>query len=172
MFPWCSCDGMISKYKKIILRAARNDVAAVTSDHMGNAIDNTINTKPLILSSHYGWSTHNCSCNRSVVLYPRDINHKNIVLLLCEQCYKYERNRHPQKTQHQQLIDWYYDIYADSKQFALVSGFSQDLKGHLKFNSTTLNTGHKYGSPTREMEPFEQEVVRKVVSDKLIKYTL
>ncbi|CAF1426713.1 unnamed protein product, partial [Rotaria sordida] len=88
----------------------------------------------------YGWSEHNCSCKgrkTGLVLYPYDIEYKNIVLLVCENCYGYQEKK--DGTQHEQLEQWYYNIYGKSKQYRLASGFSMKDDGSLGFNSVSKN---------------------------------
>ncbi|CAF1604834.1 unnamed protein product [Didymodactylos carnosus] len=122
------------------------------------------------LSKRYGWSTHNCSCRggkTGLVLYPFVTKQKNIVLLVCESCYGYRSNK---GTQHRQLLEWYYGIYGDSKQYRCVSGFSQKGNGELGFNSMTLNAAGRYTDNTREMGELEQDIVRIVVNGQLESY--
>jgi len=146
------------------------------------------------LSNRYGLSTHNCECNRSktgmnickknfarnwlfhyltkgIVYYPEDIRHKNIVLLVCEQCYGY-KSEAGKGSQHTQLDEWYYKIYGTSKQFTLKSGFSQKRDGTLGFNSWTFNNDPQYGTGVRTMEKLEQDVIRKVITEKLNNYDI
>lgn len=102
-----------------------------------------------------------------LVLYPKNTNHKNIVLLVCESCFGYESGK---GTQHAQLSNWYYGIYGESKEFTLISGFYQ-RNGKLGFNSVTFNFGGKYGNGTKEMESLEMQTVEIVVRGKLESYT-
>jgi hypothetical protein len=123
------------------------------------------------VSSRYGWSTHNCSCKgrkTGLVLYPIDIDKKNVVLLVCEECYGYRRDRN--KTQHDQLLEWYYNIYGESKQYRFVSGFSLKDDGSLGFNSVSMNTTGPYATRDRHMNPLEQSAVKAVVEGKLDSY--
>ncbi|CAF3709594.1 unnamed protein product [Rotaria socialis] len=120
------------------------------------------------VSSRFGWSTHNCGCTESktgLVLYPNDVRFKNIVLLVCAKCYGYTGR----KTQHQELADWYYGIYGDSKSFSFTSGFSQKGNNELGFNSSSMNcnTTSRYHTIDRTMGELEQEAVRKVVRGQL-----
>lgn len=125
------------------------------------------------VSSRFGWSTHNCHCAKSktgLIFYPTNIIHKNIVLLVCETCYGYLSGV---KTQHQQLADWYYGIYGESKSFSFVSGFSQKENGKLGFNSGSMNCGStQYHTGDRTMGQLEQEVVRQVVRGQLNSYEI
>ncbi|UJR17245.1 hypothetical protein I4U23_004140 [Adineta vaga] len=122
------------------------------------------------ISNRYGWSSHNCKCpgrKTGLVLYPFDTDYKNIVLLVCENCYDYQRNG---GTQHDQLLRWYYRIYGDSKRFRCVSGFSQKVDGSLGFNSYSQNTTGYYTDNINTMSQLEQEIVRKVVHEQLHSY--
>ncbi|CAF3094524.1 unnamed protein product [Rotaria sp. Silwood2] len=119
------------------------------------------------ISRIYGWSSHNCSCRgrkTGLVLYPSDISYKNIVLLVCENCYGYTSN---DGTQHEQLLRWYYRIYGDSKQYRCVSGFSLKDDGSLGFNSYSQNATGPYSDGTRQMGSIEQAAVQAVINGKL-----
>ncbi|CAF3172511.1 unnamed protein product, partial [Rotaria sp. Silwood2] len=125
-----------------------------------------------LVSNTYGWSSHNCSCQRrktGLVLYPIHTSYKNIVLLVCENCYGYTQNG---GTQHEQLHQWYYRIYGDSKQFRFVSGFSLKDDGSLGFNSYSQNAVGPYSDGTREMGSMEEAAVTAVVRGKLDRYTI
>lgn len=129
------------------------------------------------LCNRYGWSEHNCSCNKSktgLILYPSDVKYKNIVLLVCEDCYQYDSNK---GTQHKQLLDWYYEIYGDSKSFILFSGFAQLEDETFKYNSSTYNETLKYGNleygdGKRIMNELEQKIVQEVVTNKHYSYNV
>jgi len=128
------------------------------------------------VSSRYGWSMHNCSCqNKSktgLVLYPSSPAHKNIVLLVCETCYGYRGLEHG--TQHKQLADWYFGIYGDRKSFRFTSGFYMKDNGQIGFSSGTFNSigSCPYHTEHRDMGPLEQNVVQRVVQDKLDSYVV
>ena len=122
------------------------------------------------ISRRYGWSSHNCNCpgrKTGLVLYPFDTKYKNTVLLVCENCYGYRVNG---DTQHNQLLQWYYNIYGKSKQFRCVSGFSQRADGTLGFNSYSQNTTGFYTDNINTMGDIEQRIVRKVVKEPLYSY--
>jgi hypothetical protein len=129
------------------------------------------------LCNRYGWSEHNCSCNKSktgLILYPFDLKFKNIVLLVCEDCYGFKAGK---ETQHEQLCNWYYGIYGDSKSFALTSGFAQLADGTFKYNSSTYNEKLKYGdleygNGKRCMNDLEQKIVQEVVTNKHSTYNV
>jgi hypothetical protein len=126
--------------------------------------------KQRFLSSRYGCSTHNCSCNKSktgVILYPCDTRYKNIVLLMCENDFGFQKGK---GTQHQQLFNWYNAKYGTSKSFELVSGFAEAENGDLKYNSWTFNNHEKYGTGERQMEGFEQKILKHVVKYKFNNY--
>lgn len=129
------------------------------------------------LCDRYGWSEHSCSCNNSktgLILYPIDTRFKNIVLLVCQNCYGYQEG---EGTQHGQLCKWYYEIYEDSKSFAFVSGFAQMEDGTLKYNSSTYNEKLIYGDldysdGNRTMNELEQKIVQEVVTNKHSSYNV
>lgn len=89
------------------------------------------------------------------------------MLLVCENCYGYKSNN---GTQHNQLRNWYFRIYGDSKQIRVISGFSQRDDGSLGFNSATFNATGPYTDGTREMGRLEQDIIRKIVNGKLTSY--
>lgn len=130
-----------------------------------------------LLCNRYGWSEHNCNCKKSktgLILYPIDRNYKNIVLLVCQDCYGYKSG---QGTQHEQLCKWYYGIYGDSKAFALVSGFAQKDDGSFGYNSSTYNEkimygDVDYGDGKRYMNELEQRIVQEVVTNKRHSYNV
>lgn len=125
----------------------------------------------LILCNRYGWSEHNCPCDDSktgLILYPKDMKFKNIVLLVCQNCYGFQQGN---GTQHEQLCKWYYKIYGDSKSFALLSGFARAKDGSFKYNSSTYNQKLMYGNVeysdgNRIMNELEQKIVQEVVINK------
>jgi hypothetical protein len=136
-------------------------------DESGHVSAKTNDGRTQQFSSVYGLSEHSCWCNRSktgLVLYPSNINYKNIVLLVCENCYGYQSGR---GTQHQQLIDWYYGIYGDSKQFEWISGFCQKRDGSLGFNSKSCNLAGPYSSGQHTCLEFEQSIIELVVRARL-----
>lgn len=97
------------------------------------------NDDQVILSKRFGWSTHNCSCSGSktgLVFYPKNPQHKNIVLLVCEKCYNFKSG---DGTQHQQLAKWYFNIYGTGKSFHFTSGFSMKSDESLGYNSASQN---------------------------------
>lgn len=131
----------------------------------------------MILCNRYGWSEHNCSCKNSktgLILYPTNPQFKNIVLLVCQNCYGFQDGN---GTQHEQLCKWYYKIYGDSKSFALLSGFAQLENGTFKYNSSTYNEklmygNLEYGDGKRLMNELEQKIVQEVVTNKQRTYNI
>lgn len=124
------------------------------------------------VSNRFGWSVHNCQhsgTKTGIVLYPENSNYKNIVVLVCESHYGH---RSGSGSQHNQLHNWYYGLYGESKQFRLVSGFALRQDGNLGFNSWSKNSGGPYTNNHNEMSDVEKEVVRKVVEGKLDSYEL
>jgi hypothetical protein len=136
------------------------------------AVGNVKTGEQVNICNKYGWSTHNCLCPGSktgLVLYPTDLQYKNIVLLVCAKCYNYDASKGT--TQHEQLEKWYYDIYGTTKSFRFTTGFSLKADGSLGFNSSSKNsTGSSYHTTDRTMEKFEQDAVTKVVKSKLDSY--
>lgn len=123
-----------------------------------------------VISNRYGWSSHNCRCRgkkTGLVLYPRDTMHKNIVLLLCDSCYDYQPNA---GLRHEQLVQWYYDIYRTQRQFRLLSGFYSKTDGSLEFNSWSQNRPGLYTDNITQMNACEQDVIRKVIAGQLESY--
>ncbi len=123
-----------------------------------------------VVSNRYGWSFHNCKHRgpkTGIVLYPTDIKHKNIVLLVCDQHFGYQPNA---GTRHDQLLRWYYGIYRESKQYRLVSGFSLKDDESLVFNDWSRNGRGPYTDNINQMDAFEQDVVRRVVTGQLDSY--
>ena len=123
-----------------------------------------------VISNRYGWSTHNCQCSgekTGLVLYPSNTAYKNIVLLLCGSCYNYQPNA---GLRHEQLMQWYYDMYGTSKQFHLVSGFYVKADGSLEFNTWSQRGPGLYTDNTNQMNACEQDVIRRVINGKLDSY--
>lgn len=145
-------------------------------DHW-NLYAKTKSGEKLMLSHRYGWSEHSCSCQKSktgLILYPTDARFKNIVLLVCQECYGFQQGN---GTQHAQLCKWYFKIYGDSKAFALISGFAQEEEGAFKYNSSTYNEKLMYGdldysNGERIMNAMEQKIVQEVVSNKHRSYNI
>lgn len=124
------------------------------------------------VSNRFGWSVHNCQHGgpkTGLVLYPANSNYKNIVLLVCERHYGYQKGL---DSQHEQLHKWYFSLYGESKQFPVVSGFALKADGTLGFNSLTFNAKGPYTDHQKEMGVLEQNIVRVVVEGKLDSYKL
>jgi len=127
----------------------------------------SIQQQTLSLSKFFGCSIHNCLCKRSktgLVLYPKDIQIKNIILLVCEQCYNYKLD---DNTSHTQLEKWYFNIYKDSKSFHCKSRFVQNEDGSLDFYSAILNNIDSFNIEERELENWEKEKIQQVIQKKL-----
>jgi hypothetical protein len=128
----------------------------------------SIHQPTLTLSKLFDCSIHNCLCKRSktgLVLYPQDIQIKNVILLLCEQCYNYKLENNI--SQHTQLEKWYFNIYKDSKSFHYKSRFLQNEDGSLYFYSAILNTSDSFNKEERELENWEKETIQQIIQKKL-----
>lgn len=88
---------------------------------------------------------------------------------MCQKSYEYKQDK---DTQHQQLFNWYNQIYGKSKSFELVSGFAQDINGNLKYNSWTFNNHDIYGTGVRNMEIFEQNILQHILKYKFNNYQI
>lgn len=157
-------------------RLSSNDIADYGGDrtsgldikHVGGNVVATRTTGVAhIVSNRYGWSVHNCQHSgekTGLVLYPKDTQYKNTVLLVCEKHFGFQRGH---GTQHKQLEAWYYKIYGKSKDFSLVSGFSEKANGALGYNSGSMNANGPYSNNHNAMGAFEQNVVQQVVKGRL-----
>ncbi|UJR30331.1 hypothetical protein I4U23_017868 [Adineta vaga] len=126
----------------------------------------TNHSQILSLSKLFDCSFHNCLCQRSkigLILYPKDSQMKNIILLICEQCYNYKSDNH---TQHIQLEEWYFNIYKDSKTFQFKSRFLQNDDGSFSFNSTLLDTNSSFDIKERNLEEWEKEIIEQSIMKK------
>jgi hypothetical protein len=124
-----------------------------------------------MISNRYGWSGHNCLCSglkTGLVLYPRNTKFKNVVLLLCDNCFNYKPTA---GKRHEQLMQWYYDMYGALKDFRLTSGFYSKVDGSLEFNSWPQNGPGLYTDNINQMNICEQDVLRKVINGQLDSYT-
>ena len=126
------------------------------------------------LSPRYGWSKNSCRCQNTsktgLVFYPKDIAEKNIVLLVCETCFKNPSSKGT--TLHSQLAGWYFQNHGDQKSIRFITGFSCKDNGDLGFNSYTFNTNPSspFYTSDRSMDQLEQDIVRQVVQSKLDSY--
>lgn len=125
------------------------------------------NDKPTsTLSNLFSYSIHNCSCKKAkigLVLYPKDNQIKNVILLVCDQCYHYKIEN---GTQHNQLETWYFNIYKDSKSFQFKAKFSQNEDGSLYFFNAVLNTNDSFDIRERELETSEKESIEQTIQKK------
>ncbi|CAF2634126.1 unnamed protein product [Rotaria sp. Silwood2] len=125
------------------------------------------NKQTSTLSNLFSCSIHNCSCKRpkiGLVLYPKDIQIKNVILLVCDQCYHYTLEN---DTQHTQLEKWYFNIYKDSKSFQFKSRFSLNEDDSFHFYNPISNTNDLFNINERELENWEKEAVQQTVRKKL-----
>lgn len=123
----------------------------------------------LSLSKQFDCSIHNCLCERSktgLILYPKDIHMKNVILLVCEQCYNYQLGN---DTSHVQLEKWYFNIYKDSKSFHSKAKFLQNEDNSFYFYNTILNTNEPFNIKERILDKWEQETIQRIVKKKLLR---
>jgi hypothetical protein len=147
-------------------RLSSNDIKGVGR----NVVATRSTGEAHIVSNRYGWSAHNCQHSgekTGLVLYPKDTQYKNTVLLVCEKHFGYQSGH---GTQHKQLEVWYYKIYGKSKDYCLVSGFSERANGALGYNSWSMNAYGPYSNNHNAMGAFEQNVVQKVVNGRINSY--
>ncbi|CAF1213806.1 unnamed protein product [Rotaria sp. Silwood1] len=127
----------------------------------------SINKQTSTSSNSFSCSIHNCLCKRpkiGLVLYPKDIQIKNIILLVCDQCYHYKLEN---DTEHTQLEKWYFNIYKDSKSFQFKSRFSLNDDGLFYFYNPVSNTNDLFNIKERELENWEKEAIQQTVRKKL-----
>lgn len=111
-------------------------------------------------------SIHNCSCQRAkvgLVLYPKDVQMKNVLLLVCDQCYNYQLAN---GTQHSELETWYFNIYKDSKSFQFKSKFFQNEDGTFSFCNVSSNINEPFNIKERELENWEKDTIQQMVQKK------
>lgn len=96
-----------------------------------------------------------------------DIKYKNVVLLVCGSHYGYQKNA---GTKHGQLLRWYYNIYGESRQYRLLSGFSVKNNGSLVFNDWPRNEMGLYTYNINKMKPFEEDAIQRVINGELHSY--
>jgi hypothetical protein len=137
------------------------------NDHENLSIHQQINKQVSILSKQFDCSIHNCLCKRSktgLILYPKDIQMKNVILLVCEQCYNYKLEN---DTPHAQLEKWYFNIYKDSKSFHYKSRFLQNEDKSFYFYNAALNTNESFNINERELDNWEKEAIQSIIKRKL-----
>lgn len=124
------------------------------------------------ISPRYGWSIHSRACEghkTGLVLYPTNVTFKNVVLLLCDSGFGYQFNG---ETRHQQLIRWYYTMYAHAKQYQLLTGFDVKSDGSIQFN-TWKQSGYSFFTDNfNQMNVCEQDVIRKVIEGQRKSYVV
>jgi hypothetical protein len=155
---------------KQLVDSCTNGIIGSDGQHGTLTVTDTRGQKHVI-SNRYSWSSHNCRCSgpkTGLVLYPRDIMYKNIVLLLCDSCFDYQSRV---GTRHEQLMQWYYDMYGPSKQYRLASGFYSKADGSLEFNSWPQNGPGLYTNNINQMNVCEEDVLRRVINGQLESYT-
>jgi len=121
-----------------------------------------------ILSSQFDCSIHNCLCKRSkigLILYPNDIQMKNVILLVCEQCYNYKLEN--DISPHEQLEKWYFNIYKDSKSFHFKSRFLQNQDNSFYFYNAILNPNQPFNIKEHDLDNWEKEAIQKIIQKKL-----
>lgn len=126
----------------------------------------SIHKQILILSKQFDCSIHNCLCKRSktgLILYPKDIQMKNIILLVCEQCYNYKLEN---DTPHAQLEKWYFNIYKDSKSFHFKSRFLQNEDNSFYFYNAILNSNELFNINEHDLDNLEKETIQKIIQKK------
>jgi transcription elongation factor Elf1 len=135
-------------------------------DNEKHSIHQQIDKQTPTLSNLFDWSIHNCLCKRSksgLVLFSNDNQIKNIILLVCEQCFNYKVEN---DTQHVQLEKWYFNIYKDSKSFHFKSKFSQNEDGSLGFYTVGSNTNDLFNIKERELDNWEKDAIQRIVQKK------
>ena len=114
-------------------------------------------------SNQFSYSIHNCSCNRSkdgLVLYPKDIQMKNVILLVCNQCYNYQLD---DGSSHIQLEKWYFNIYKDPKSFHFKTRFLQNEDKTFYFYEALSNSNELFHIKERDLDNSEKEAIEKII---------
>ncbi|CAF1553184.1 unnamed protein product [Rotaria magnacalcarata] len=151
----------------MILSAAMHPIEPYFNLTCTNNENLPINKITSTLSSQFSCSIHNCLCKRlkfGLVLYPKDIQIKNVILLVCDQCCNYKLEN---TIQHDQLEKWYFNIYKDSKSFQFKARFFQNEDGSLCFCNPTLNTNDLFNIEERELENWEKETIQQTIRKKM-----
>ena len=120
----------------------------------------------LSISSQFTCSIHNCRCERAkvgLILYPKDIQLKNLILLLCHQCCHYRNDIG--LSAHQQLEQWYFRIYRDAESFRFKSRFIQNEDQSIAYHNL-----HQWeitsGIEERELISKETQLIQQVIAMK------
>ncbi|CAF0763649.1 unnamed protein product [Rotaria sordida] len=151
----------------MILSSIMHRIEPYLNLHYNDNENLSINKQTLTRSNLFSCSIHNCLCKRSkigLVLYPKDIQIRNVILLVCDQCYNYKLEN---DTQHIQLEKWYFNIYKDSKSFQFKSRFLLNEDGSFYFYKPILNTNDLFNIKERELEDWEKEAIQQTVRKKL-----
>jgi hypothetical protein len=125
--------------------------------------DRSIDQPILPHSNQFNYSIHNCSCNRlkaGLILYPKDNQMKNVILLVCNQCYNYELE---DGSSHIQLEKWYFNIYKDSKSFHFKSRFIQNEDKTFYFYEALKNSDELFHIKERDLDHSEKEAIEKII---------
>ena len=132
------------------------------SEYEHHAFDQQV----LIRSNQFDYSIHNCRCQRArigLIFYPNDEQMKNIILLVCTQCYNYQLEN---GSAHSQLENWYFNIYRDSTSFHCKSRFMQNEDRSFCFYSASSNTNELFNITERELDDWEKDIIQKMVQKK------
>lgn len=122
--------------------------------------------KRSVPSNGFDYSIHNCRCPTArigLILYPNDNEMKNIILLVCEQCYNY---RVENGSAHSQLEEWYFNIYKDSTSFHFKSRFLLKEDRSFCFYDALSNTNELFRIQERELDDWEKDIIQKMVQKK------
>jgi len=134
--------------------------------HNEHEKQSSIDQLMLTHSNQFDCSIHNCLCKRSkigLILYPKDIQMKNVILLVCEQCYNYQSEN---GSSHVELEKWYFNIYKDSKSFHFKSRFLQNEDNSFCFYNALSTTNELFYIKERDLDPWEKETIQKIVQRK------
>lgn len=126
----------------------------------------SIDQQMSIRSNEFDCSIHNCRCQSTrigLIFYPEDDQMKNIILLVCTQCYNYQLDH---GSAHTQLEKWYFNIYKDSTSFHFKSRFLQNEDRSFCFYDALSNTNDLFNIRERELDEWEKEIIQKLVQKK------
>ena len=89
---------------------------------------------------------------------------KNIIPLVCEQCYHYKCEN---GSAHDELEKWYFNIYKDSISFGLKSKFIQneDKTYQFDYNSVT-NTKDLFELNERILDNYDKDIIQRTIEKK------
>jgi hypothetical protein len=126
----------------------------------------SIDQSMLSRSKQFNYSIHNCLCKRlkiGLILYPKDIQMKNVILLVCNQCYNYQIDN---GSSHIQLEKWYFNIYKDSKSFQFKSRFLQNEDKTFYFYDALENSNELFHIKERDLDNWEKETIETIIQRK------